>query len=72
MSESKVFLVGKSSHGKNRVHHQGSEWVLKGFSSHINTVKHRECTGPFALITNGTNIRWVCTNDDPDFEVTIQ
>lgn len=67
-----VVLIGKSNHGKNRVHHQGAEWHIEGFSSTINTVKHRQCSGPFMLLKNGDNLRWVDVNEDPDFEVIFQ
>ena len=64
-----VRLTGISNHGKNRVQAQGNIWRIAGFRSHINTVKHRSCSGPFVLLESGKNTRWVATQDDPDFEV---
>ena len=64
-----VRLTGISNHGKNRVQAQGDIWKISGFRSNINTVKHRNCSGPFILLENGKNIRWGATQDDPDFEV---
>ena len=68
-----VRLIGKSRHGKNRIQAQGDMWRLAGWRSNINTVKHRNCPGPFALLesTVGINTRWVSVNDDPDFEMEI-
>jgi hypothetical protein len=66
-----ITLVGKTLHGKNRVHEQGSQWVVdsiagEGFSLTANSVLLSSKTidprdkRPF--------LRWVMPNDK-DFEV---
>ena len=62
-------LIPKSSHGKNRVHHQGDTWIIMNESTQVNTVKHRNCDGPFILLEKDGIFRWVSTTDDPDFIV---
>lgn len=65
----RVRLVPTSNHGKNRVQHQGDTWIVMNESTSLNTVKHRNCAGPFILCEKDGAFRWVSTTDDPDFIV---
>lgn len=65
----RVRLLPRSSHGQNRVHHQGDTWTVLNEANSVSTTKHRKCEGPFILCENAGNIRWVSTTDDPDFIV---
>ena len=65
----RVRLTPKSQHGRNRVREQGDTWIVMNETSIMNTVKHRNCSGPFILCEKDGNIRWVSTTDDPDFVV---
>lgn len=84
MNESKEFNVSReevyketrrvrlspiSNHGKNRVQHQGDTWIVMNESTSLNTVKHRNCVGPFILCEKDGVFRWVSLTDDPDFIV---
>lgn len=65
----RVKLVGKSRHGSNRVHEQGDTWIVLNEATSLPSPRHRSCAGPFILVENGGNTRWVSLTDDPDFDV---
>lgn len=65
----RVRLIPVSQHGRNRVHEQGDTWIVMNETTTMNTVKHRNCSGPFILCEKDGAFRWVSTTDDPDFKV---
>ena len=64
----KVWLNGKTNHGKNRVREHGNVWKVVKKSE---TVFFSKNTGPFLLLHSEAtkDTRWVSKKNDVHFEV---
>lgn len=56
----KVFLTGKTGHGKNRVREQGNPWTVDRVQSSK------------ILINKDTNWKWIDLPADRDYEIILE
>ena len=65
-----IKIKGVSKHGKNRIQQFGTDFVVSEIRDSIQTTKHKNLSGPFAMVFSPTgDHRWIAVKNDPDFEV---
>ena len=69
----KVILKGKTQKGKNRIREHGHVWTILKILQDPQFVRERGIWLQLEPVETGDRgIRWVRSNDDKDFELTIK